>query len=303
MRRYRGFIGDSARWDGFLFRDDDIVICTPSKSGTTWMQTIVAMLVLDVVELDRPMGLLSPWLDMNTRSVEDVFAMLEAQEHRRFIKTHTPLDGVPWDDRVTYLAVVRHPLQVALSMDDHMANLDLDRAMEIRGAAVGLDDLGELPPPPERSDDPRVRLLEWMDDDGDYANAGGTTTLRELVHHARTLWDRREHPNLHLFHYADLCADLDAQMRRVAAALGIDPGPRWDEQVEAASFDRMKARADLLVPDSQLRTWRSNANFFRSGHTRRWDMLSDDDLAHFGDRLLDLAGRDLAAWMCHGGAT
>lgn len=284
-----------------MHRDDDIVICTPSKCGTTWMQTIVAMLVLDVVELDRPMGLLSPWLDMNTRSVADVFAMLDAQEHRRFIKTHTPLDGLPWNDRVTYLCVLRHPLQVALSMDDHLANLDMERAVAIRESAVGLGDLAELPPPPERSDDPRERLLQWIDDDTEYANAGGTVSLAELVHHAQTFWDHREAPNLHLFHYGDLLSDLDHEMRRVADAPGVQPGQRWDEQVRAASFDSMRSRADLLAPDSQLGTWRSNRDFFRAGGQRTWDLLTDEDLAHFESRLDELAGPQLADWMCHGG--
>ena len=47
MRRYRGFFADSARWERFDFRDDDIVISTPSKCGTTWMQNIVGSLVLN----------------------------------------------------------------------------------------------------------------------------------------------------------------------------------------------------------------------------------------------------------------
>jgi len=33
---------DSTRWDNFAFRDDDIVIGTWAKSGTTWVQQIVA---------------------------------------------------------------------------------------------------------------------------------------------------------------------------------------------------------------------------------------------------------------------
>lgn len=300
VRRLRSFIADSGRWEGFRFREDDIVISTPPKSGTTWMQTIVAMLVFGRAELPAPMGLLSPWLDMNTRSVDDVFAMLDAQTHRRFIKTHSPQDVVPWDDRVTYLTVVRHPLQVARSMDDHLANLDMDRALEVRAAAVGNDDLAELPPPSARSDDPRERLLQWIDDDFDWNSPAAASSLRGVVEHAASWWSLRDRPNVHLFHYSQLRDDLDGQMRRVAAALGIDPGAEgWNDLVAAASFDSMKANADLLAPDSQLGTWRSTSDFFRMGGQRSIDDLTPDDLAHFEARLRSLAGDDLADWMLH----
>jgi hypothetical protein len=33
MRRYRGFMADSAGWERFPFRSDDVIISTPSKCG------------------------------------------------------------------------------------------------------------------------------------------------------------------------------------------------------------------------------------------------------------------------------
>ena len=86
---------DSGRWAGFKFRPGDIVISTRSKSGTTWMQRICSLLVFRSAELPAPIAELSPWLDHLVTPVEQVYATLEAQTHRRFIKTHTPLDGVP----------------------------------------------------------------------------------------------------------------------------------------------------------------------------------------------------------------
>ena len=94
MRRYQGFMADSARWERFRLRDDDVIITTPSKCGTTWMQTIVGMLLRDSVDLP-PIGTISPWLDMQIRTEEEIFGLLDAQTGRRFIKTHTPLDGLP----------------------------------------------------------------------------------------------------------------------------------------------------------------------------------------------------------------
>jgi aryl sulfotransferase len=105
LRRYWSVLADSGRWDGFEFRGNDIVISTPSKCGTTWMQMICALLIFQNPGLPAPLTDLSPWLDIQTDTVENVFAALEAQQHRRFIKSHTPLDGLPYDGRVTYICV------------------------------------------------------------------------------------------------------------------------------------------------------------------------------------------------------
>jgi hypothetical protein len=114
--RYQSEDEDSGRWRGFEFRPGDIVISTRSKSGTTWMQMICALLVLQEPELPVPLAELSPWLDWLPVPREEVYAHLDAQRHRRFIKTHTPLDGLPLDARATYIVVARHPLDAAVSL-------------------------------------------------------------------------------------------------------------------------------------------------------------------------------------------
>ena len=61
--RYRSPDEDSARWLGFPSRDGDIVISTRSKTGTTWVQMICALLIFQAPELPAPLAQLSPWLD------------------------------------------------------------------------------------------------------------------------------------------------------------------------------------------------------------------------------------------------
>jgi len=51
------------------------------------------MFVFGTVEFDRPLAEISPWLDMQANELAAVVVALEAQEHRRLIKTHTPLMG------------------------------------------------------------------------------------------------------------------------------------------------------------------------------------------------------------------
>lgn len=295
--RYHTLVYDSSRWDGFRFRPDDIVISTPAKSGTTWTQMLCALLIFDSPTFDRPLARISPWLDMLTRPRDDVVADLEAQEHRRFIKTHTPLDGLPLDERVTYLCVGRDPRDVAQSWEHHWGNMDRDVFMARRAEAVGLDDLAELgPPPADPPEDPVERFWAWVDGDP------SSNSLARILDHLRTFWERRDAPNVALFHYGDLSADLCGQLRRLAELLGIERSDaRLEELAAAATFDRMKERATDLAPNSDQGWWRSTEGFFHRGSSGQWRHLVDDaGLARYEARVAELVPPDLATWAHHG---
>jgi hypothetical protein len=300
LRRYRSFVSDNARWDGFPFRPDDIVISTPPKCGTTWTQYLCALLVLGEGPHDRPMAEISPWLDMLLADRDEVVARLEAQTHRRFIKTHTPLDGLPDPEGVTFVCVGRDPRDVALSWEHHMENLDVDAFLAARAAAVGLDDLADQEPPEPPPDDPVERFWRWAE--ADPADEG--VTLPSVLGHLQTFWDRRHDPDVVLLHYADLQADLPAELRRLADALGVDvDDARLAELAAAAGFERMKADADRLAPNTDTGIWKSNADFFHRGGSGRWRVVLGDDPdadARYQARVAALIGPDLAAW-AHGG--
>jgi aryl sulfotransferase len=300
LKRYRSPVADSIRWNGFVFRDDDVVICTPPKCGTTWMQMLCAMLLFDTVEFDRPLSQISPWLDMQTRSRADVVAALDAQPHRRVIKTHTPLDGLPLDDRVTYVCVGRDPRDAALSLDAHRANLNQDAFLAARAAAVGLDDLAELGPPPgPPPEDPVARFWTWAQ--GSPGSNWGHT-LAEILHHMQTFWDHRADANVALFHYSDLLADLPGQLRRLAEVLDVEVSDgRLRDFAAAATFQRMKQRADRLAPEADLGIWFSNNDFFHRGHDGQWrELLDTEAQRRYRLRVGQLVSPELAAW-AHGG--
>src|SRR3954451_4309751 len=201
-------MADSSRWDRFPLRADDVIITTPSKCGTTWTQQIVGMLLRNTVALP-PIGTISPWLDMQVRTEEEIFGLLEAQTERRFIKTHTPLDGLPVLPSVTYIAVIRHPLDVALSDRDHAANMLRLRAVKLREAASG-----KYSPPADAEpapDDP-AEYLRWFIDNHEQPAGSGPYGLDDYCQQIRTYWEARAEPNVHLFHYADMWNDLDTEM-------------------------------------------------------------------------------------------
>jgi aryl sulfotransferase len=290
-------MADSERWERFPLRPDDVIITTPSKCGTTWMQTIVGTLLRLRTDLP-PMGTISPWLDMQIRTEDEVFRLLGAQTGRRFIKTHTPLDGLPAHPTVTYICVIRHPLDVALSDRDHMANMRRDRTAEMREAVAGTyEAAGEHEEAPEGPAD----YLRWWIDNHELPTGSGPNGLEDYCEQVRTYWDARDTRNVYLFHYADMWNDLDTEMRRVAAALGVAVDEaRWPVFVEAATLTSMRARASDAVPDGHLDIWKSKEEFFRQGGTRDWaSLLTSADIDHFEVRLRQLAG-DAYDWIVRG---
>lgn len=281
MRTYRSDDEDSTRWIGFPFRAGDIIVSTRSKSGTTWMQMICALLVHRTASLPAPLAELSPWLDWLVRPRNEVVAALEAQEHRRVIKTHTPLDGVPIDPRAHYIVVARQPLDLAVSLYHQGDNIDRTRLAELTGAANN-----------KTSDRPPLKewLRTWIASDNDHMDS-----LPGVMAHLTDAWHRRDEANVVLVHYDDLREDLAGAMAALADRLGLEPPT--PELVEAATFDRMRDRAADLAPDSQG-VLKSRAAFFRRGTSGAGrEALDEAGRAAYELRARELAPPDLLAWL------
>lgn len=294
---------DNARWDGFEFRADDIVISTSPKCGTTWTQMLCALLIFQTPRFDRPLNEISPWLDQQTGKLDTVLAVLDAQQHRRFIKTHTPFDGLPIDDRVTYLCVGRDPRDVYMSMDHHWGNMNMEAVLRARERAVGNADLDELLPRTSmvnRPDDPLVRFRAWVANDLPPAQV--SSSLLTVAHHVETFWTERGRDNVALFHYSDLEADLVGEMQRLAEVLEIEvPAERVQDLAGAAAFDEMKRRADELAPNVDIAIWRDSNDFFHQGRSGQWRvLLGADELAQYDARVREVASPELGWWLHHG---
>ena len=117
---YRNHHLDSTRWDGFAARDDDIFVTTAYKAGTTWMQRILAALVLGPGPLPATLREVSPWIDARFMGpIEPILAGVEAQRHRRFIKSHLAADGLRFFPEAKYIVVGRDTRDVFMSFFNH----------------------------------------------------------------------------------------------------------------------------------------------------------------------------------------
>ncbi|MFD3588190.1 sulfotransferase domain-containing protein [Streptomyces sp. NPDC058683] len=277
----------TARWRLFPFRPGDIVISTPAKSGTTWMQMICALLILRTTDLPAPMPQLSPWLDDMVCPRDEVFAALAGQSHRRLIKTHTPLSDIVMAPQVTHIVVGRHPLDTAVSLYHQSRNVDSP------GRATA-------PAGPRPEPDPvsaQKWLAHWIEDDS--PREGQPSSMQGMMWHFSDAWSRRADAEVLLFHYADLSADLPGEMTRLGRYLGVGTaGGDWADLVAAASFEQMRAAANRIQP---LGPARNNTAFFRRGGSGSGAaLLSDGELSRYHARAAALAPPDLLAWLHRG---
>ena len=109
---------DSTIWNDFLFRDGDIVIASYAKSGTTWLQQIIAQLLFDGEE-DLEVAEMSPWMDLRIPPKEIKLLVVEKQTHRRFVKTHLPTDALVFSKKAKYIYIGRDGRDILWSLYNH----------------------------------------------------------------------------------------------------------------------------------------------------------------------------------------
>jgi aryl sulfotransferase len=279
---------DSTVWNDVVFRDDDIVIATYAKSGTTWMQQIIGQLLFGG-DPDVSVAEMSPWIDLRVPPREQKLALIEAQTHRRFLKTHLPVDALRFSPRAKYLYIGRDARDVVWSLYNHHACATQE----------WYDVLNETPgrvgPPIERpTDDIREYWHDWLERDGH--------PFWPFWEHVRSWWEIRGLPNVMLVHFAALKRDLRGEIRRIAAFLEISiPASREEAIVEHCSFEWMKRHAAQSAPMGGA-FWDGGAQtFIHKGVNGRWmDTLTARESEEYERRAEAELGRACARWLATG---
>jgi aryl sulfotransferase len=290
-RKLLNFSMDSTRWDNFAFRDGDIVIGTWAKSGTTWTQQIVSQLIFNGAE-GIPVGDIAPWVDMRVIPLDDITNLVESQSHRRFLKTHLPADSLRFSQQAKYIYIGRDGRDVAWSFFNHLMKMSQE-LYDAFNDPPGLDGQPVLRP----DGDPRNFFNAWL--------AGDVYGADTFFQNVQSWWDASTQPNVLLVHFNKLKADMEGEIRRIAAFLDIEiDETRWPAIVEHCSFDYMKEHADSLSEHFQAFFDGGLKNFIYKGTNGRWrDLLSQDEINKYEAAAEDHLSADCAHWLATGELT
>jgi aryl sulfotransferase len=228
------------------------------------------------------------WLDLRIMP-PDILDQMEAQTHRRIVKTHLPVDALTFSPKAKYLYIGRDGRDVLFSLYNH----------HLSGNEMFYDLPNNTPdrvgPPLERPDPDINRYFRtWVDQDG--------RPFWPFFENIRSWWAVRDLPNVKLVHFADLKADLEGQMRAIADFLDCDiPQDRWPRIVEHCSFDWMKANAPKVAPLGGAIFNGGAGDFIHKGVNGRWrDVLTARESADYETRAVAELGEDCARWLASG---
>ena len=287
-REFHNHHFDSTIWNDFEFREDDIIIATYAKTGTTWMQQIIAQLLFDGEE-DLEVADMSPWMDLRVPPKEIKLPLVEAQTHRRFVKTHLPVDALVFSEKAKYVYVGRDGRDVLLSMHNHhtTANATWYEALN--------DTPGRVGPPIEKPSSSIAQYYhDWLDHNGH--------PWWPFWENIRSWWALRNLPNVYLVHFANLKSDMPGEIRKIAKFLEIPINEdKWESMLLHCSFDYMKANAIKSVPLGGA-FWDGGAqSFFHKGTNGRWrGLLQKDEILKY-ERLADKElNKECAHWLATG---
>jgi hypothetical protein len=215
------------------WRDGDVVVSVPAKSGTTWTMNIVHQL-----RTGGDPGLFDiyaevPWLEFVPRPdsvVDDLVAAFDRMgtDRRRAFKTHSGPGDLPYfppgqGPDVKYVVVVRNPDEAVASMRPFL-QAHSDAWFELwqvpKEAIVG----------------------------SDFETFFSGTAIRivaAIFGFVAAWWPLRHNSNVLLVHFSDLKRDHEGSVRRIADFLGFEvTDAQWPAILEYTSFSWMKAHED-----------------------------------------------------------
>ncbi len=279
---------DSTIWNDFQFRDDDIIIASYAKSGTTWLQQIVSQLLFNGVE-DLEVTEMSPWLDLRVPPKDIKLPLIEAQTHRRSIKTHLPVDALVFSPQAKYLYIARDGRDVVWSLYNHHAKAT-EAWYEILNETPG-----RVGPPIEKPTESILQYFrDWLEQDG--------YPFWSYWQNVESWWNIRHLPNVMLLHYAELKRDMPSQIRRIAEFLEIPiDEDKWLNILEHCSFDYMKNNGAHIVPIAETFWERGVQTFVHKGTNGRWQgSLTAKDVTQYEETALAKLGQSCAQWLATG---
>ncbi|MBN2419951.1 MAG: sulfotransferase domain-containing protein [Deltaproteobacteria bacterium] len=281
---------DSTIWNDFEYRDNDIVIASWARSGTTWVQQIVKQLIFGG-NPDLDTSALSFFLELLMLPKEEKIAIVNNQFHRRFFKTHLAVNNLVFSPKAKYIYVGRNAPDIVWSLYNWLKKF---RKGSFAIKATVKERVG---PPLER---PTVDFYEfwkrWLYEDG--------YPMWPFWNNVRSWWNIRNLPYVKLIHFNSLKENLEREISGIEYFLDIQVTSEQMERImEYCSYDWMKKNPLKTTPEGSDSLVGGAEAFYLNGNNAQWkNYLSTQDITEYKEYAIDKLGNECANWLFSGQA-
>jgi Sulfotransferase domain len=214
------------------WRDGDIIVSVPPKSGTTWMMNIMHQLRAGGDPDFKDIYVEVPWVefvqgpeDTREKRLERYRSMPTSQ--RRIFKTHAAPPMIPYVEPgpnapdVKYVVVVRNPEEAIVSMKPFL-----------EGHTRAFFDLWKVP----KDEMVRPTFAQF------YREVMGKMPVHLMFYgFLATWWALRHNSNVRIVHFSELKRAPERVIPELAEFVGFSPvEEQWPKILEYSSFEWMK---------------------------------------------------------------
>lgn len=287
---------DPKRWDQFLPREGDVVVTASRRAGTTWTQVIVSNLIFQDGDFPGPIGEISPWYEVRLRPFEPMLAALEAQPHRRSVKSHLPLNGLKYFEQLQYIVVGRDTRDVFMSLMHHHRGWS---EVVIKKAAA-YDSLIGRSFPPDMGDN-KSFWRKWISQSWFEWESQGYPYWSHL-NYAQSWWSFRKLPNVLLLHFEDLLNDTESEIKRIAKFLDITIDKKHLPAIKQRTrFEEIKQNMNKIMPEMDLLLKEGASDYMYKQANGLWrEILDEEDLQLYNAAVKRTLSPDCARWLEQG---
>ena len=274
------------------WRDDDVVVSVPPKSGTTWAMNIVHQLREKGDRNFEDILAEVTWIevmDFYSSTEEDMVNKLDNMDNSlpRVLKTHSAPPVLPYNDKVKYVVVARNPEEAIFSMKKFI-DAHSDDFLKYWGREPG--------------------SMKHPDLQSYYDNfIKGSGIDKRIFGFVSEWWKLRGKENVLMLHYSEMVKDHEGSIKKISDFLGYGPytDEEWQTVLELTSFQWMKRHESRfeartvwevppLVPGGMMRQG-------SSGLARK-EGISDDIANDLRERGREVLKDDVAfEWLYNGG--
>ena len=281
-------------WGSFPFRDDDIIIASTIKSGTTWLQQIIAQLIFKG-EFNKKMNNVSVWLDtLRNLNEKEIIELVEKQEHRRFLKTHSPASIVlnNRNKNTKYIFITRDFRDVVWSFYNHFIN----SKYVVRENNEFTNTIRRM----KNSYNPYEFWNITMENIDFFKKCKSYKIIWSYFHTIKTWLEHKNNDNILILHFNDLKKDLKGNINKISEFLGYDYNEKiMNEVYKKSTFEWMKGNSKKCAP---LLFKNNSSNFINKGTNKRWkNSLTQNDILKYKNLIKSFFNENEINWIENGG--